>query len=464
MESRPRAAAGINDAAERMHLLRSVAQLLSSEVPIADLWARCAEPIAALLDAQRMLVALRTADGERVVFDSDDGERPLDDEVPAGSVAADVLSRGETVARSAGDAVTVGVPIRFGSGLLGTVVLDGVRADLTLIPLLESCALYLGACIHSESALEATQRYAKLALVDGLTGVANRRKFDETLDVEWARARREGSSLALVMIDIDYFKAFNDGYGHPAGDLCLQQVARALAECAQRPTDLFARYGGEEFVALLPSTDVDGATALAERLRASLARLNIAHSGSSLGYVSLSAGVAAAVPRADYAATDLVAAADAALYDAKIAGRNRVVTRDYVSDAEPAERVLEVTRTNVPVALTSLIGRVAETAELTALLATERLVAVVGAGGTGKTRLALHVARAHLDAFADGVWFVELAALTDPSLVTGAVAAAFGATVPAGAGGLDVLVRYVAPKRALLVVDNCDICSAKRRG
>lgn len=456
MDSRPRPATGANDAAARMHLLRSVAQLLSSEAPIADLWARCAAPIAALLDAQRMTVALRDADGEHVVFDSDAGGRPPDDVVPAGSVAADVLSRGETVARSAGDAVTVGAPIRFGSGLLGTVVLDGVGADLTLIPLLESCALYLGACIHSESALEATQRYAKLALVDALTGVANRRKFDETLDVEWARARREGSSLALVMIDIDYFKAFNDGYGHQAGDLCLQQVARALAECAQRPTDLFARYGGEEFVALLPSTDVDGATALAERLRASLARLNIAHNGSSLGYVSLSAGVAAAIPRADYAATDLVAAADAALYDAKIAGRNRVVTRDYVSDAEPAERVREIARTNLPVALTSLVGRVAETADLTALLAAERLVAVVGAGGTGKTRLALHVARAHLEAYPDGVWLVELAALTDPALVTGAVAAAFGASVPAGAAGLAALVRSVAAKRALLVVDNCE--------
>jgi diguanylate cyclase (GGDEF)-like protein len=452
----PRANGSANDAAQRMHFLRTVAELLSSDAPIAELWPLCSAPIAALLDAERMLVALLDGTGEQIVFDSSLGERPPDARVPAGSIAADVLARGETVARSDGDAVSVGVPIRFGSGLLGTVVLDGVHADLTLIPLLESCALYLGACIHSESARAATQRYAKLALIDALTEVANRRKFDETLETEWARSRREGTSLALVMLDIDYFKAFNDNYGHQAGDLCLQQVARALAECAQRPTDLFARYGGEEFVVLLPSTNVDGATALAERLRALLARLNIAHNGSSLGHVSLSAGVAAAIPRETASAADLIAAADAALYDAKIAGRNRIVTRDYVSDAEPAERVPHAVRTNLPLALTSLVGRTSEAAELSALLEAERLVTVVGAGGTGKTRLTLHVAREQLDAFPDGVWLVELAALTDPALVTGAVASAFRASVDAGPAGLDTLVRVLAAKRALIVVDNCE--------
>ncbi|HEV8021049.1 MAG TPA: diguanylate cyclase, partial [Candidatus Lustribacter sp.] len=291
---------------------------------------------------------------------------------------------------------------------------------------------------------------------DGLTGVANRRMFDETLVVEWARARREGSSIALVMVDIDYFKTFNDNYGHQAGDLCLQQVARALAECAQRPTDLFARYGGEEFVALLPSTDVEGATAMAERLRTSLTRLNVAHNGSSLGHVSLSAGVAAAIPRYEGDAGELVSAADAALYDAKIAGRNRVVTRDYVSDAEPAERVAETVRSNLPLALTSLVGRAGEAADLADLLATQRLVTVVGAGGTGKTRLTLHVARERIGAYRDGVRLVELAALTDPAFVTGAVAAAFGAGVPSGASGLEALVRVLAGKEALVIVDNCE--------
>jgi diguanylate cyclase (GGDEF)-like protein len=452
----PYAAGTEFDPALRMHYLRTVAQLLSTDAPVAGLWPRLAAPIAALLDAERVMVVVRGAAGERVVFDSRDAGPPADDAVPAGGIAAGVLASGETVARSETDAVALGVPIRFGSTLLGAIVLGGVRADLTLIPLLESCALYVGARIHSESAIEATQRNAELALVDALTGIANRRKFDETLETEWARARREGAPIALVMIDIDYFKAFNDSYGHQAGDLCLQQVARALAECAQRPTDLFARYGGEEFVALLPSTDVDGATAFGERLRAALGRLNIAHSGSSLGHVSLSAGVAAARPRDAAPPAELIAAADAALYDAKIAGRNRVVTRNYVSDSEPAERVSALARTNLPLTLSSLVGRHAEIAELRALLAEQRLVSVVGAGGTGKTRLTLHVAAEYTAAMRDGVWLVELAAVNDPARVAGAFAGALGAGVPTGPPGIEALVRLFAAKHALLVVDNCE--------
>ncbi len=439
-----------------MQHLRAVAQLLASDAPVIELLPRASEPIAALLDAQRVLVALRDANGDAIVFDSAIEGRPAANAAAPAGVAADVLARGETVARSGEGVVELGVPIRFGSRLLGTIVLEGVGADLMLSPLLESCALYLGARIHSEIALEATQRNAELAFIDALTGVANRRRFDETLETEWARARREGAPIALVMIDIDYFKAFNDGYGHQAGDLCLQQVARALAECAQRPTDLFARYGGEEFVALLPSTDLDGATAFAERLRTALARLNIAHGGSSLGHVSLSAGAAAARPRAGSRAAELIAAADAALYDAKIAGRNRVVTRGYASEAEGAELVTTTARTNLPLALTSLVGRTSEAAELRALLAEERLVTVVGAGGTGKTRLTLHVAAEQTAAFRDGVWLVDLAPVSDPALVTGTFAGAHGAGVPTGPAGLDALVRLLAPKHALIVVDNCE--------
>jgi len=140
-----------------------------------------------------------------------------------------------------------------------------------------------------------------------------------------------------VMIDIDYFKLFNDHYGHQAGDLCLQQFAHALAECLQRPTDLFARYGGEEFAAILPTTDVAGAMALAERMRSALAHLNIAHEGSPFGSVTLSAGVAAVAAAASSSAADLLAKADAALYDAKIAGRNRVRSSGPLILARPGD-------------------------------------------------------------------------------------------------------------------------------
>ncbi len=307
-------------------MLRAVAELLSTETAIAELWPDLAEPVAALLDAQRVVVALRDDAGRRIAFDSALPDVAKHADIEPGSLAADVLDRDETIARSGDDGISVGAPIRFGTELLGAVVLLGVRADLTSVPLLESCALYIGVRIHGQGVQEETQRYVKLSLTDALTGIANRRKFDQTLETEWARARRDGTSLAIVMVDVDYFKAFNDQYGHQAGDLALRQVARAMAGCMQRPADLLARYGGEEFAAILPATDVAGATALAERLRSALVHLNVAHSESTLGQVSLSAGVAAARAIDGLTATDLVARADAALYDAKIAGRNRVVS------------------------------------------------------------------------------------------------------------------------------------------
>jgi diguanylate cyclase (GGDEF)-like protein len=443
---------------QRLEVLRTLAELLSSDAPVAGRWALIAEPIAQMLEAERVVIALRETEtnGERIVFDSQVAIELPESEVPDGRLARDVIERGETIARSEAGSVAAGAPIRFGNAVLGAIVLYRVHADLTQLPLLESSALYLGSRIHSEGALQATEQFARLALIDALTGVANRRKFDEALEAEWARARREGTCLAVVMIDIDYFKSFNDNYGHQAGDLCLQQVGRALAECMQRPADLFARYGGEEFVALLPSTDIAGATALAERLRGALARVRIAHSGSSLGYVTMSAGVAAAYVSAGATALDVVAKADAALYDAKIAGRNRVVTNDYVSHTQPAERVAGARQTNLPVPLAPLVGRHGEVAEIRALAGAHRLVTVVGVGGIGKTRVTLHVAHDLAPDMPDGAWFVDLAAIEDPALVIRAFAGMFGETATSVVASTDALVRQLAPKNALIVVDNCE--------
>jgi diguanylate cyclase (GGDEF)-like protein len=341
--------------------------------------------------------------------------------------------------------------------MLGALVLAGVRADLAALPLLESCALYIGVRLHNEGVLEETQRYVRLALTDALTGIANRRKFDQTLESEWARAQRDGAPLAVVMVDVDYFKAFNDHYGHQAGDLCLQQVAHALAESMQRPADLLARYGGEEFAAILPATDAAGATALAERLRATLEHLKIVHGASSLGFVSLSAGVAATVATADLTPADLVAQADEALYDAKIDGRNRVRAAGDLAHARPVEaHVPAGPRGNLPTELTPLVGRLGEVAEIRSLLDTNRLVTVVGAGGIGKTRVAVRAAAGMMERYADGVWFVDLAELTEPALVAGAFARAFGERAHVGAVASDQLARALAAKHALVVVDNCE--------
>ncbi|MEQ9330146.1 PleD family two-component system response regulator [Thalassobaculum sp.] len=166
---------------------------------------------------------------------------------------------------------------------------------------------------------------AELAYLDGLTGVANRRRFDEYAELEWRRARRHGRPVSVLMVDVDQFKHFNDHYGHQAGDACLQKVAAVLGGLVNRPADLLARYGGEEFVCVLPETPAEGARVLAERMRAAVEGLGIAHDGAgAAGCVTISIGVATAVVDASSTLEDTLARADAQLYRAKSAGRNRV--------------------------------------------------------------------------------------------------------------------------------------------
>ncbi len=172
---------------------------------------------------------------------------------------------------------------------------------------------------------EAQDELQRLSFVDGLTGVANRRFLDQQLDLEWRRLAREQAPLALVMVDIDQFKLFNDTYGHLAGDDCLRRVAQALGQSLLRPADILARYGGEEVVAVLPGTSLEGALALAERMRRQVEGLAIAHAASTVApWVTVSLGVAAQVPANHDNPQQVLAAADAALYQAKQAGRNRV--------------------------------------------------------------------------------------------------------------------------------------------
>lgn len=172
---------------------------------------------------------------------------------------------------------------------------------------------------------ESNTQLERLSTLDTLTGLANRRRFDEVLRYEWRRSAREATPLSLVFCDIDFFKAFNDGYGHLAGDACLAQVGRAVSTVSNRPGDLAARYGGEEFVLILPGTTEEGARLLAEKLRARVEELRILHARSPLGgRLTISLGVACMVPRPGSEPKELLDLADRALYAAKEGGRNRV--------------------------------------------------------------------------------------------------------------------------------------------
>jgi diguanylate cyclase (GGDEF)-like protein/PAS domain S-box-containing protein len=172
----------------------------------------------------------------------------------------------------------------------------------------------------------ANQQLRRLATLDGLTQVANRRRFDEYLDRQWQQMARDRHPLSLVLCDIDCFKLYNDTYGHQAGDECLQSVAATLTECVKRPCDLVARYGGEEFAVILPDTDPEGARNVAERIRRTIFELSIPNRNSYVNpYVTMSVGVATTTPEPHSSWSELIAFADKALYAAKNQGRNRAI-------------------------------------------------------------------------------------------------------------------------------------------
>lgn len=173
---------------------------------------------------------------------------------------------------------------------------------------------------------EAERTLTVIAATDALTGLANRRRFDEVADAEWRRGIRQNTPVSLIMLDCDHFKAFNDAYGHIEGDAALVRVARAIGKAIGRPGDLAARIGGEEFAVLLPDTAAEGALVVAERIREMIKQENIPHAASPVSAITVSAGIASRVPGLAEPVTELIREADTALYEAKAKGRNRVVS------------------------------------------------------------------------------------------------------------------------------------------
>lgn len=198
------------------------------------------------------------------------------------------------------------------------------------IDLLKSLATQVAIAIQQSSLFEqleaANRELQRLASVDGLTQVANRRRFDEYLDAEWRRLARDKQPLSLILCDVDYFKIYNDTYGHLAGDFCLQQIASVLCQVLKRPADLVARYGGEEFAIILPNTDTTDAAIVAQAIREGIRELTIPHRASPVSpYVTASMGVASIIPRPEALPSQLIVVADRRLYQAKAEGRDRIV-------------------------------------------------------------------------------------------------------------------------------------------
>jgi diguanylate cyclase (GGDEF)-like protein len=191
------------------------------------------------------------------------------------------------------------------------------------------CAVTMALTVSLAHALKrrtaAENKLALLANTDALTGLCNRRKFDEVLSIEWRRAQRAATSISLLMIDADSFKAYNDAHGHQAGDAALVSIAQCIGDGTQRASDLGVRYGGEEFAVLLPGETIQGAFGIAEEIRASVLSLRVQQQGRPDLCPTISIGVAAMVPQAGLAPGDLIKSADLALYEAKHSGRNRTV-------------------------------------------------------------------------------------------------------------------------------------------
>jgi diguanylate cyclase (GGDEF)-like protein/PAS domain S-box-containing protein len=217
-------------------------------------------------------------------------------------------------------------------GIFSVQHFDELRAwKMAEIELLEQITRQLAIAIKQAELYhtieESNKKLKELTVIDSLTGIANRRKFDEYLESEWLRLAREKAPLSLILCDIDCFKLYNDTYGHQSGDRCLQQVAQAIKKTIKRPADLTARYGGEELAVILPNTTPEGAAKVAQDICQQIQELQIPHLKSTVdSYVTISLGVAGCIPEHDSSAEDLLAQADRNLYKAKETGRNRVIS------------------------------------------------------------------------------------------------------------------------------------------
>jgi diguanylate cyclase (GGDEF)-like protein len=302
-------------------------------------------------------------------------------------------------------------------------------------------------------------RLRAIARTDALTGLPNRLAFDERLAEAMRTCGERRVPLALTFLDIDFFKAYNDVYGHVAGDNCLQNVARVMADRVDPESDLIARYGGEEFALISAGATVPRAIDAAQRIVDDLAKLAIPHRGSSLGRISLSAGISGRVPTIADSVSDLMRDADRALYRAKMLGRNRIATDSFVSSAPTVARHAR-SRGPPPRFEDATIGRESDVARIGSALRNARMLRLVGPAGVGKSRLARAIGFSAQSWIPDGVAYVDLSVLGSLSDPLATIAAALDVDLE-GIGAFAAIRDALAGRRTLLILD--DAASPDRR-
>jgi diguanylate cyclase (GGDEF)-like protein len=293
----------------------------AASIAIRDAGARGLVPLSAFHYVERTREALLAADATR--DDRLTRDRYFTECGQCSLLAVPIMNQGELRAvlvlenRHGRDA--------FSEAGLGAVNLIAGQLAVSLDNVMLYASLERKVAERTEALATANAQLAHLSLTDAMTGITNRRGFDEQLERHWQRALRNHTSIGLAMIDVDEFKKYNDCYGHAAGDICLARVAAALCAGIRQGPDIAARYGGEEFVLILGESDGASALIVAERVRSAVAGLREPHAASGHGIVTISLGLVAVVPGADSDPADFLKAADDALYEAKRGGRNRVV-------------------------------------------------------------------------------------------------------------------------------------------